>query len=76
MTFAVYIIQSQKDGSFYIGYSQDPARRLVKHNSANTGYSARKKPWKLVYTEFFETKTEAIKREKFLKKGKRIESFI
>ena len=76
MTFAVYIIQSEKDGSFYIGYSQDPARRLEKHNSANTGYSARKKPWKLVYTEFFETKTEAIKREKFLKKQKNREFYL
>ena len=70
MTYSVYIIQSQIDDSFYIGYSQNPESRLIKHNSANKGYTARKKPWKLVYTESFEHKSEAIKREKFLKKQK------
>ena len=70
MEFYTYILQSEKDGSFYIGYSQDVEERLKKHNSANTGYSSRKKPWKLVYFESFPTKSEAISRELFLKRQK------
>lgn len=70
MKYSVYILQSEKDESFYIGYSVDPIKRLDKHNAAQKGYTAFKKPWKLVYTEEFDTKTEAIKREKFLKRQK------
>ena len=65
-----YILQSDKDGSFYVGYSENPQKRLIKHNSAKTGYTARKQPWKLVYTEEYNTKTEALKRERFIKAQK------
>ena len=68
--FYVYIVQSEKDKSFYIGYSQKPESRLIKHNSSNKGYTATKKPWEIVYTENFESKTLAIKREKFIKRQK------
>jgi putative endonuclease len=70
MKYFVYILQSEKDQSFYIGYSENPAVRLEKHNSANSGYTSTKQPWKIVYTEEFETKGEALKREKFLKRQK------
>lgn len=68
--FFTYIIQSKKDGSFYVGYSENPEKRLEKHNNAKTGYTSRKQPWQLVYTEEFKTKTEAILREKFIKNQK------
>ncbi|MFC5623314.1 GIY-YIG nuclease family protein [Algoriphagus winogradskyi] len=42
MEFFTYILQSEKDGSFYIGSSQDPAERLKKHNRMHSGYTARK----------------------------------
>ncbi len=70
MSYFVYILQSEKDQSFYIGYSENPILRLEKHNSANSGYTSTKQPWKIVYTEEFPNKTEAIKREKFLKRQK------
>ena len=68
--FYVYILQSQKDSSYYIGYSSNPTLRLEKHNRAKTGYTARKQPWTLLYTEAFEEKSEAIKRERFIKAQK------
>ena len=68
--YYLYILQSLKDRSYYVGYSKDPERRLVKHNSAKTGYTSRKKPWNLVYTEKYASKTEALKREKFIKAQK------
>ena len=62
------IIQSFKDGSFYIGYTSDLRIRLEFHNSGKSKYTARKAPWKLVYYELFDNKSDAIRREKFLKK--------
>jgi putative endonuclease len=58
------------DSSFYIGYSANPEKRLLQHNKTKTGYSARKIPWIIVYTETFPDKSSAIKREKFLKNQK------
>jgi putative endonuclease len=70
MSYFVYILQSQKDFTYYIGYSKDPAIRIIKHNNSKIGYTATKKPWVLVYTEEYNTKSDAIKREKFLKQQK------
>ena len=68
--FYTYILQSTIDSSFYIGYSQNPQERLLKHNSSNKGYTATRKPWVLVHIEQFSSKTQAIKREKELKRMK------
>ena len=70
MLFSVYIIQSLIDHSYYIGYSNNLERRIFQHNSAKTGYTAKKSPWILVYSESFEIKSLAIKREQFLKNQK------
>jgi putative endonuclease len=70
MVFFVYILQSLKDRSFYVGVSQNPEERLEKHNRPHKGYTGRKQPWVLVYTETFPTKTEALKRENFIKAQK------
>jgi putative endonuclease len=70
MSFYIYIIQSQVDKSYYIGYTKNLDRRLSKHNSAKSGYTARKQPWTLIYFETFKEKSAAIKREQFLKKQK------
>ena len=70
MVYFVYIIESEIDGTYYVGASQDPMARLEKHNSNHKGFTARKQPWKLVYTETYQNKTEALRREVFLKKQK------
>jgi putative endonuclease len=68
MAFYVYIIQSQKDGSYYKGFTEDPVLRLQRHNMGESSYTRTKMPWKLLHLEKFLTKTEALKREKVLKK--------
>jgi len=68
--FYVYLIQSEVDSSFYVGYTSNLELRLKQHNNGETRYSSRKKPWFLVYSEVFENKTLALKRERFLKKQK------
>ena len=68
--YYTYILQSELDSSFYIGYTTDLERRLSAHNSGLSRYTKRKIPWKLMYFESFEQKTEALKRELFLKRQK------
>ncbi len=55
--YTVYIIQSLKDDSFYIGYSANIEERINKHNNGNSRYTSKKIPWKLVYTEEFKKTT-------------------
>jgi putative endonuclease len=76
MSFFVYILQSEQDGSYYIGYSEDPEKRIEDHNSGRARYTRHKIPWKLVYQEKFNTKTEALKRERFLKKQRNREFYF
>ncbi|MFZ1529985.1 MAG: GIY-YIG nuclease family protein [Ferruginibacter sp.] len=64
----VYIIQSLADGSYYKGASEDPLKRLDFHNVGLSTYTAKKKPWKLVAIFSFESKKEALQKERRLKK--------
>jgi len=68
MPFYVYIIQSQADGSYYKGFSENPPNRLLQHNNEECTYTSRKTPWGLVYVEELPTKREALIRERGLKK--------
>ncbi|MCP9750732.1 GIY-YIG nuclease family protein [Ferruginibacter sp. HRS2-29] len=76
--YYVYILRSDVDQSFYKGYTENPAQRLIQHNNGESVYTRNKIPWKLVYVEVFSTKKEALIREKNLKKAthQRIESLI
>ncbi len=59
------------DGTIYSGYSTDPNRRVAVHNSGHGAkYTRSRLPVKLVFTECFTTKGEALKREAALKKLK------
>ena len=66
--YKVYILESRIDYSFYIGYTSDLTRRLKEHNAGESMYTSGKRPWELVYYETFEKKSDAIKRERFLKR--------
>jgi putative endonuclease len=68
MPFYVYIIQSKVDESYYKGFSENPASRLLQHNNGDSQYTSGKMPWQLVYVEELPTKREALIREKVLKK--------
>lgn len=69
--FYVYIIQSEIDGSFYKGFSENYAQRLLQHNAGKSSYTSGKMPWKLIHVEVFNTKEEALRRERSLKKATR-----
>ena len=54
----------------YVGESSDPARRVEHHNSTSTGFTARYRPWTLVFTQEFPTKEEAVEAEQLIKSWK------
>ena len=67
--YCVYVLISIRYGSRYIGSTNNLASRFKEHNKGRCKYTKTRMPWKLIYVENFETRSEAMKREKFLKSG-------
>lgn len=65
--FYVYILQSLKDFSFYVGQCEDLDCRMSKHFDGFSSYTASKRPLRLVYFEVYSTRSEALKREREIK---------
>jgi putative endonuclease len=63
----IYILLSKNAPKTYAGVSSDPIKRLSEHNIGSNDYSRKYKPWKLFYTEKFGSRSEALRREKYLK---------
>ena len=67
----VYIVRCT-DGSLYTGYARDPRARIRAHNAGRGArYTSGRRPVRLVYSEAFETLSEALKREYELKQWPR-----
>lgn len=70
MEYVVYILFSPSTEKIYIGYTSDLINRFHSHNSlSKKGFTTRFRPWMVAHVEFFEVKSEALKREKQLKAG-------
>ena len=70
MMFTVYVLYSHMHGKSYVGFTSDLPGRLLSHNElGHKGWTLKYRPWELVFTEEYETKAEAMKREKWLKSG-------
>tara|TARA_R110001592_G_scaffold140938_1_gene362102 strand:+ start:8061 stop:8357 length:297 start_codon:yes stop_codon:yes gene_type:complete len=65
--YYAYIIKSKKDDSLYKGHCQDIVERLKQHNRGEMMSIKNKISFILIYFEKFDTRTEAIKREKYFK---------
>ncbi len=69
--FSVYVLYSPTHHKIYIGYSSNLNNRLDSHNIySKKGYTARFRPWEILFTEEYSDKKEAISREKQLKSAK------
>ncbi len=66
----VYILQSAKNGKYYIGSTNDLKRRLSEHNSGQTKSLKNIRPLTLVFRKEFATLSDARKIERKLKKLK------
>lgn len=76
MTHYVYILECA-DKTLYTGYTTDLEKRVETHNSGKAAakYTKARRPVKLKYSESFDTKSEALKREWAIKKMSRDEKY-
>lgn len=71
--YTLYILQCSNN-ALYAGIAKDLEKRLAVHRSGKgSKYVRANSPFKLVYTEIFEDKSSALKREIMVKKLKRVE---
>ena len=78
--YYTYILFSAKLNRHYVGFTAGSVElRLKKHLSSGRGFTSKAKDWKIVYTESFPTKSQAMLREKEIKRRrnkKMIENLI
>ena len=70
MNFTVYILFSEIKNRYYIGFTSNIDDRLKRHNQKSKGFTGNVDDWKLVYTENYPTKEEAVQRELKIKSWK------
>lgn len=71
-TYYVYILASERNGTLYIGITNNLALRLSQHkNGRGSEFARRYSVNRLVYVENYDTPSDAIRREKQLKKWNR-----
>ena len=70
--FYIYFLYSEKHDKYYVGYSDDPERRLLEHNTdTRMTFTHKFRPWILkAYYPVSENRGQAIKIERFIKKQK------
>ncbi len=68
----VYVLGSRDKSRAltYVGWTNDVLRRLERHNSGKGARSTRGRTWKLLHSEWFATKPEAMSREWHLKRDR------
>jgi putative endonuclease len=69
-TYSVYVLFSEKFHRTYVGQTNNLDERIQRHNKGLVNSTSRFRPWCIIYTEKYETRSEAMKREKWLKSGK------
>lgn len=65
------MLRSLKDGNFYVGCTSDLKGRLARHNGGWVRSTKARRPFELVYWEEFQTRSEAMRRERKLKSLKK-----
>jgi putative endonuclease len=67
--YFVYILESEATRKHYVGFCEDLVQRVGQHNAGITKSTKNRGPWKLVRHESYVSRSEAMKRERFLKSG-------
>ena len=78
MSYFVYVLGSQNKSKLitYVGYTNNLQKRLGLHNKGNGAKFTRGRTWKIIYSEKFSEKNEAISREYYIKKNKKFRNSI
>ena len=72
MAYYVYLLASRKDGSIYLGVTNDIVRRIYEHRTkAVRSFASKYNITRLLWFEIYDDPISAISREKELKKWKR-----
>jgi len=71
--FYTYVLQSELDGNFYVGYTRDLKLRFEQHEKGKVNSTKERRPLKLIYYEACVNQEDALQRERYLKtyNGKR-----
>jgi len=67
LQYCVYVLLSQKDHNFYIGFSENLHQRLTDHIHGHSFATSFRLPFALIFCEYFLSKTAALRREKYFK---------
>ena len=67
--YYVYILQSEKDKSCYVGSTEDLRNRIKEHNAGRVKYTSSKMPYRLLWYCAFKNKIKALHFEQYLKHG-------
>ena len=78
MGYFVYVIISDTNSKLvtYVGYTNNLKKRLNLHNKGKGAKFTRGRRWKVIYTEKYATKKEAITREYYIKKNRKFRNLI
>ena len=78
MTYFVYLIGNYKKSKVitYAGYTKNLKNRLMLHNTGRGAKFTKGRIWKLMYYEKYRTKKEAIAREYYIKRNRRIRNLL
>ncbi|MBM3186049.1 MAG: GIY-YIG nuclease family protein [Bacteroidetes bacterium] len=69
MKYYSYVLRSQKNGILYKGSTENLENRINYHNQGKVRFTSKYAPWELVLSEEFNTRSEALNREKWYKTG-------
>ena len=69
MKYFVYVLKSELNGKTYTGHTSNLNQRLKEHNAGKTKSTKPFIPYKLFYFEEFNSRQDAVIREKYLKSG-------
>jgi putative endonuclease len=68
--FYVYTLYNKEFDKYYIGQTSDLEKRISRHNRGGVKSTKPYRPWEIVYTEEYSTRSESMAREKELKSWK------
>ena len=78
MSHFVYLLGNKKNSKLttYVGYTNNLKKRLNLHNRGMGAKYTRGRKWKIIYSEKYSTKSEAISREYYIKKNRKLRNLI
>ena len=77
MSFYVYMLKSiGVKPVTYVGYTSNLKKRIGLHNSGKGAKFTRGRKWKIIYKEKYNSKSEAISREYYIKSNRKVRNKI